>query len=128
VNHNVAKRTYDAKYRLTQRIQLSVVPEYYTTTKDGTGERTEGGYEAYFIDTYATPGPAEADAVKTTIVCRDAYQQTADGELIWVDDGELVMRRPDPWGQSDDFDVISGRWDLWEDFESASSRMCSTFD
>jgi hypothetical protein len=129
VNHNVAKRTYDAKYRLTQRIQLSVVPEYYTTTPDGTGERTEGGYEAYFIDEYAAPGPAEADdAVTTTVVGRDAYQQTPGGELIWVDYGELVMRHPEPWGQSDDFDVISGRWDLWEDFESASRRMCSALD
>ena len=129
VNHNVAKRTYDAQYRLTQRIQLSIVPEYYTSTADGTGKRTEGGYHAYFIDEYANPGPAEADdAATTTVVGRDAFQQTADGEIIWVNYGELVMRKPDPWGQSKDFDVVSGRWDLWEDFESAWKRMCAVFD
>ena len=129
INHNISKRTYDAKYRLTQRIQLSIVPEHYTSTADGSGERTEGGYEAYFIDEYAHPGPAEADdAVTTTVVGRDAFQQTADGEIIWVDYGELVMRNPQPWGQSDDFDVVSGRWDLWKDLESASERMCAVFD
>lgn len=129
VNHNVAKRTYDAKYRLTRRIQFSAVPEYFTATADGTGERTEGGYEAYFIDEYAAPGPIEADdAVTTTIVGRDAYQQTTDGELIWVNHGELLMRDPEPWGQSTDFDIVSGRWDLWEDLESATTRMCSVFD
>ena len=116
----VAKRTYDRDYKLVQRHVHWFGDSHQSAHADGSGKTASGTEDFFETDDYSIHGNTQ-DGVTITIEGTDAKAVTDQPphELLYLDKGEL---RTDPSGAGT---IVSGRWDLFTDFDAAVARTCA---
>jgi hypothetical protein len=115
----VAKRTYDSDYKLVQRHLHWFGNSHTSAHADGSGKTASGTEDFFETDDYSIHGNTQ-DGMTQTIDGTDAKAVTDQPphELLYLDKGEL---RTDPSGV---VTIVSGRWDLFTDFDAAVARTC----
>jgi hypothetical protein len=90
---------------------------------DGSGKTASGTEDFFETDDYSIHGNTQ-DGVTITTEGTEAKAVTDQPphELLYLDKGEL---RTDPSGAGT---IVSGRWDLFTDFDAAVARTCAALE
>lgn len=119
--HSISYRTFNQNNRITDRILHNSGTDTYSGTESTTsGPRTKGSFEYLNHSVFTTPGDTSSST--DTLTGTPDFMQSADngdGELLVLNEGQVIFF---PNG---DVDIVSGRWDLFTDYDAANARMCS---
>jgi hypothetical protein len=116
----IAKRFYNSDYKLVEKVLHWFGAGKISLHPDGSGKTASGTGSAMELWEYSIPGNT-GEGVTVTIQGTDAKFVTDQPphEVLVLDKGELIY---DPNG--DEFTIVTGRWDIFTEFDAVIAREC----